>query len=103
MRKNISIKCENIQEGLIKKIGVKEFAILIQIVSLANEFNVSSVSQREIAELSGLSLPTVNKSINKLLNIKIAQSTILKRKFSDESINRGISMYLINTEIVNIF
>ncbi len=98
----IFIKSEGIEKGLIREIGGSEFSILMVIASFSDEFYVSTVSQRRIAELSGLSLPTVNKAVNKLLGIKINGDFIIKRKLCNVGAKKTFSAYVFNKEIINI-
>lgn len=92
----ISINSKEIKEGLIKKIGVTEFAVLYVIASDCDEFNISKISQRSIADFLGLTLPTVNKAINRLISKKIDGEFIIKRESLNGARRSNQSVYRLN-------
>lgn len=100
--KDIYIECEKIHNGLIKEIGAMQFSVLIAIASFCNQFNESIISQRDIAKITGLSLPTVNKAINNLLDSKIGNIPIIKRRLINNGGTKKTSVYLLNTNIIKV-
>lgn len=98
----ISMGIYSIQNGIIKEIGATEFSVLCVIVAFCDEFNESSVSQRKISEVTGMSLPTVNKAINKLLKVNINGESVLKRKFSNSLERKKYSIYTIDTHLLAV-
>lgn len=99
-RGDISIKANDIHNDLIKEIGVKDFSILIAITSFCNKSGVAIVSQREISQYTGLSLGTVNNSINGLIRKKFNGKFILNRKFVKFNMI-PYSVYRINKNIIS--
>lgn len=98
----LRINSEEIKNGLIKKIGVTEFVVLCVIASYCDEFNVSKISQRSIADFSGLTLPTVNKAINRLINKKIDGEFIVKRELLKGARRSSQSVYRLNLKKINV-
>lgn len=92
----------SIQDGIIKEIGATEFSILCVIVAFCDEFNESSVSQRKISEVTGISLLTVNKAVNKLLKVNINGEAVLKRKFSSNLERKNYSIYTIEKHLLTV-
>ena len=89
----ICIDKESIREGLIRKVGRNEFVVLAVILSFSDSKGYSMVSQREVARCTGLSLPTVNKAINNLLNVKINDKPIIERKLINSGERKTYSLY----------
>lgn len=89
----ICIGKESIRDGLIKEIGTKEFVVLTVILSFVDSKGYSRVSQREVAKCTGFSLPTVNKAINSLLNVKINNKPIIERKLVNSGERKTYSLY----------
>lgn len=98
----ITINVEEIKKGLIKKIGVVEFGVLLAIASFCDEFNMSSVSQREIAKCTGLSLPTTNKAVNSLLEKKVNGEFIIKRDMLSYHERNKCSVYRLNLRMIKV-
>lgn len=98
----VAIKGDYIRDGMINDIGVVEFTVLFVIASHSNGINEARISQRKLSEITGLSLPTVNKVVNKLLHITINEEFILKREKDMESKRHGV-VYRLNQNIVNMF
>lgn len=89
----ICIDKQSIRDGLIKEIGTKEFVVLTVILSFVDSKGYSRISQREVAKYTGLSLPTVNKVINSLLNVKINDKSIIERKLINGGERKTYSLY----------
>lgn len=101
-KSGILLKCTDIKNGLIGVIGAREFAVFMLIACFCDEFNESTVSQRQIAELIGVSLPTVNKAITKLINTEIDGVPIIKRRLSNSGLRKTFSVYILNTKIIKV-
>lgn len=95
--RNIKLDMLSIQHGLIKEIGATEFAVLMAIASFTDVEGQAFPSQRKLVEVTGLSLPTVNKIVNKLLATEINGVPILSREFEQTRNKRNFSVYTLNT------
>lgn len=98
--RNVKVDIASIQKGIIKDIGASEFAVLIAIASYSDVDGESFPSQRKLAELTGLSLPTVNKLVNKLLTTEINGVPVLAREFETSGSKKKFSVYSLNTKKV---
>lgn len=67
----LSISNKAIQSGLIKRVGQRGFSVLVVLASYMNKNHVSFPSQGKIAELVGMSRPTVTKAINELVELGV--------------------------------
>lgn len=95
--RNIKLDMLAIQHGLIKEIGATEFAVLMAIASFTDVEGQAFPSQRKLVEITGLSLPTINKIVNKLLSTEINGVPILSREFEQTRNKRNFSVYTLNT------
>lgn len=95
---NVKVGIKAIQQGLIKELGTNEFAILLAIASYCDVDGQAFPSQRILSELTGLSLPTVNRVINKLLETKINGVPVLHRDFEKNASNKKFSVYTLNVK-----
>lgn len=68
------------QSGLVKELKATNFTVLLAIASFMDSDGNCYPTQRQIADITGMSLPTVNKSVNELLDFKVGEHTILKRE-----------------------
>lgn len=93
---NVKVGIKAIQQGLIKELGTNEFAVLVAIASFCDVDGEAFPSQRTLSEVTGLSLPTVNRVINKLLDTKINGVSILQRQFEKSSTKKKFSVYTLN-------
>lgn len=75
-----TVSSKTIKEGFIKEVGSQEYAVLTAILAFTDEHRRSYITQRQIAAVLGVSLPTVNRATNKLLKKEWKGSPILKRK-----------------------
>lgn len=91
--RNIKVSTQSLQHGLIKDIGVTEFTILCVISSFCDVEGEAFPSQRTIADITGLSLPTVNKAIGNLLETKIDGVPILSRELESLGSRKRFSVY----------
>ena len=87
----------SIQNNLIKDIGAVETAVLLAIASFCNADGEAFPSQRKLAEITGLSLPTVNKAVKKLLNTKINGVPVIARELESLGSRKRFSVYSLAT------
>lgn len=93
---NVKVGIKAIQSGLIKELGTNEFAVLLAIASFSDVDGEAFPSQRTLSEVTGLSLPTVNRVINKLLDTKINGVHVLQRQFEKSATKKKFSVYSLN-------
>ena len=93
----VKVDINAIQSGIIKDIGATEFAVLMAIASYTDNHGQAFPSQRLLADLTGLSLPTVNKIVNKLLKTEINGVPVLLREFEQSGKSKRFSVYSLNT------
>lgn len=93
----VKLDARSIQEGLVKEIGISETVILMLLASFSDIDNEAYPSQRAMARMTGLSLPTVNRVVNDLLKKEINGKPILTRDFMMNKLGRRFSVYRLNT------
>ena len=96
--RSIKLDIHAIQQGILKEIGAGEFIILLAIASYMDREGEAFPSQRKLAELTGYSLPTVNKLVNKLLTTKINGVPVLARDLEQAGGRKKFSVYKLNVE-----
>lgn len=94
---SIKVDINAIHCGIIKDIGATEFAVLMAIASYTDNHGQAFPSQRLLADLTGLSLPTINKIVNKLLKTEINGVPVLLREFEQSGKSKRFSVYSLNT------
>lgn len=94
---SLKLNIPAIQHGIMREIGITEFGVLLAIASFCDEEGQSFPSQRKLVEVTGLSLPTVNKIVNKLLTTEINGVPVLAREFEQTRNKRNFSVYSLNT------
>lgn len=95
--RSVKIDINALQNGIIKDIGASEFAVLVAIASYTDNHGQAFPSQRLLADITGLSLPTVNKIVNKLLKTEINGVPVLSRDFEQTGSKKKFSVYSLNT------
>ena len=93
----VKVDINAIQSGIIKDIGATEFAVLMAIASYTDNHGQAFPSQRLLADITGLSLPTINKLVNKLLKTEINGVPVLSREFEQTGSKKKFSVYSLNT------
>lgn len=68
------------ESGIVKDLKPTNFTVLLVITSFMDDEGNCYPTQRQISELSGISLPTVNKAVNSLLKFEINGTPILRRE-----------------------
>ena len=91
--RNVKVSTQSIQAGLIKELGGTEFAVLMAIASFCDVEGEAFPSQRRLAEITGYTLPTVNKAIAKLLETKIDGKPIIARELESLGSKKRFSVY----------
>lgn len=94
---SLRVSMDLLQKGIIRQIGANEFVVLMAIASFCDSECESFPSQRKIAEVTGYSLPTVNKIVNNLLEIKMNGVPLLTRSFEQSNSKKKFSIYSLNT------
>jgi len=92
---------ESIRSGLIAEIGAVDFAVWMTIQAHMDFEGVSFPSQRRIAELIGTSTPTVNKAVQRLIDLGAIDRELVgdKRKKTIYSTPEGTTHFTASTFI----
>lgn len=83
------------QNGIVKDLKPKNFTVLLAIASYMDAEGNCYPTQRQIADITGLSTPTVNKSISELLEFKVNGNPIITREFVQQGQFKN-SYYTVN-------
>lgn len=75
----IKVNANVLNNGLIAKIGIHEFATLMALISYVNEKGECCPTQWQLAERIGVHRNTVSNYINNLLSVKINDTPIVTR------------------------
>lgn len=87
----ISLKVDTgaIRQGFIKEIGATNFSVLMAIASFMNEKGECFPTQRQIAEIVGMSLTTVNKAVAELLKVEVNGQPIIERRLVGDGVRKN--------------
>ncbi len=87
----ISLKVDTgaIRQGFIKEIGATNFTVLMAIASFMNDKGECFPTQRQIAEIVGMSLTTVNKAVAELLRVQVNGQHILERRLVGDGVRKN--------------
>lgn len=91
--RNVKVNTQSIQAGLIKQIGATEFAVLMAIASFCDVEGEAFPSQRTLSEITGLSLPTVNKAVGRLLETNVNGVPVIARELESMGSKKRFSVY----------
>lgn len=91
--KELCISAEQIQNGLINQVGCRNFSVLLAIASHMNENQVAFPDITKIAEITGLSSPTVIKAIQQLEEITVGGQHIIRKTKLKTTANHTKSIY----------
>lgn len=69
------------QAGIVKDLKPTNFTVLLAIASFMDAEGNCYPTQRQIADITGITAPTVNKAVNELLDFKVNGSPIISREF----------------------
>lgn len=83
------------RSGLVKQLKPTNFTVLMTICSFMNEDGECFPTQEQIAELSGISKPTVNKAINTLLEFEFNGKPLISREIVQKGYFKN-SVYKVN-------
>lgn len=100
--RNIKLNMESIQAGLIKTLGATPFAVLMAIVSFCDNEGEAFPSQRKLAELTGLTQPTVHKAVKTLLETEVDGVPILSRELETLGSRTKFSVYSITPKKADV-
>lgn len=92
-QRNIKISTQSIQAGLIKELGGTEYCVLSAIASFCDVEGEAFPSQRKLAEITGFSLPTINKAVARLLETKINGVPVIARELESLGSKKRFSVY----------
>lgn len=81
--------------GIVKDLKPTNFTVLLAVAAYMDEQGNCYPTQRQISDITGLSKTTVNKSIGELLEFKVNDVPVLKRKFVQEGKYKN-SYYTVN-------
>lgn len=91
--RNIKISTQSLQTGLIKELGGTEYCVLCAIASFCDVEGEAFPSQRKLAEITGFSLPTINKAVAKLLETEINGVPVIARELESMGSKKRFSVY----------
>lgn len=91
--RNIKISTQSLQAGLIKELGGTEYCVLSAIASFCDVEGEAFPSQRKLAEITGFSLPTINKAVAKLLETKVNGVPVIAREIESMGSKKRFSIY----------
>lgn len=94
----VSLSVDQLQDGLIAEIGARNFSVLLAVASFANEDNQAFPTVDKLAEVVGLSKPTVITAIRELENVRIGGKRIFSKSKVMTSTGNAKSIYNIINE-----
>ena len=83
------------QAGIVKDLKPTNFTVLLAIASFMDADGNCYPTQRQIAEITGITAPTVNKAVNELLEYKVNGTPIISREFVQQGQFKN-SYYTVN-------
>lgn len=75
----ISLSALQLQEGLIKELGSRNFAVMMAIASFINKDNISYPTVEKLTEITGMTKPTVIKAVKELETTTIGGEKLIKK------------------------
>lgn len=75
----LSLSALQLQQGLIKEIGSRNFAVLMAIASFINKENISYPTVEKLTEITGMTKPTVIKAVKELEAVTIGGERLIKK------------------------
>ena len=76
----LKIDVTALRGGLLHHVRGSELTVLLAIASFMNKDGECYPTQRQLADVTGLSLTTVNKAISNLMDVKVNGRNIIERK-----------------------
>lgn len=98
--KSVKVDVDAMLNGVVSKIGLAEFGVLMVIAAYSSVEGNASPSQRKLAELTGVSLPTINKIVNRLVTVEVNGVPVLSKEVEQAGSKKKYSVYKINAEKV---
>lgn len=89
----LNLDSEQIRSGLIKEVGSRNFAVLVAIASFVNADNVAFPSIGHLAEITGLTRPTIVKAVKELEQLTIGGEQVIKKTKIVNSSGKVKSLY----------
>lgn len=83
------------ESGIVKDLKPTNFTVLLAIASFMDAEGNCYPTQRQIAEITGISTPTVNKAVNELLEYVVNGKNIISREFVQQGQFKN-SYYTVN-------
>ncbi|CDQ21717.1 helix-turn-helix domain-containing protein [Halobacillus karajensis] len=83
------------QSGIVKELKPTSFTVLLAVASFMDAEGNCYPTQKQISDITGISSPTVNKAINKLLDYKVNGQPILRREMVQKGQFKN-SYYTVN-------
>lgn len=83
------------KSGLVAELKPTNFTVLLAICSFMNDKGECYPTQEQIAELTGISKPTVNKAVNELVEFKVNGKPLVGRTLIQKGYHKS-SIYTVN-------
>ena len=97
----LCISVNQIRQGIIKEVGCRNYSVLLAIASFMDDVKRrSSPNVEDIADITGLSKPTVIKAIHELEEVEIAGKPIIKKAKIPTSTGYAKSIYYFQSEVI---
>lgn len=98
----LCLSVDQLRNGLIKDIGARNFSVLLAIAAHINSGNAAFPSVAKIAEITGLSSPTVIKAIQELEGTEIGGTPVIKKSRATTANGNSHSIYyFVGAEVVD--
>ncbi|WP_304427717.1 helix-turn-helix domain-containing protein [Romboutsia ilealis] len=76
----LKVDVKALQSGLLKKVNGSDLTVLMAIASCMNINGTCYPTQRQLADITGMSLTTINRAIKSLLEITVNGHPVLERR-----------------------
>lgn len=90
----LKVDVKALRGGLLKEVNGSNLTVLLAIASYMNINGQCYPTQRQLAEVTGMSLTTINRAINNLLDIKVNGHPVMERVLKGSG-SRKSSLYTI--------
>ncbi|HBF7594778.1 TPA: helix-turn-helix domain-containing protein [Clostridioides difficile] len=90
----LKVDVKALRGGLLKEVNGSNLTVLLAIASYMNINGQCYPTQRQLAEVTGMSLTTINRAINNLLEIKVNGHPVMERVLRGSG-SRKSSLYTI--------
>lgn len=89
----IKVNANVLNNGLIAKIGVYEFATLMALISYVDKNGECCPTQQQLAERIGVHKNTINKYVNNLLYVRINDQPFVTRTITMKGWDKRITSW----------